>query len=73
MPEQLLEELARGLFAPSSDSSSIRYPLGEWASAVFGAASNVEVKVPGVGKASMGRRGARQLRNSMKGSESADE
>jgi len=65
IPPLLLEELARGLFTGQGDSSAIKHPVEDLASSLLGAAANLEVNIPGVGKATLGRGGVKQLRNAM--------
>jgi len=60
IPEQLLEELTRGLFMPSAGSPTVKHPVEDLASAVLGASSNLDIDIPGLGTATLKRRGIRR-------------
>jgi hypothetical protein len=60
IPEQLLEDLTRGLFMPAAGSPAVRHPVEDLASAVLGASSNLEFEIPGLGKGMLSRRGIKR-------------
>jgi hypothetical protein len=69
IPAQLLEELTQGLFASAASSTGIKHPVEDLAAALLGASSNMEVDLPGIGKATLGRKGVKELRSAMEASQ----
>lgn len=61
IPEELLDQLSKGLFSANESSGPVRHPMEELASAVLSGASNLRLDVPGLGEVTVGARGARKL------------
>jgi hypothetical protein len=66
IPEQLLAELTRGLLMPSAQTPGVKHPVEDLASAVLGASSNLELEIPGVGKALLKRGGIKRAMSAAK-------
>lgn len=50
IPAKLIESLTRNLFEVDNTSKTTKHPTEDLASALFGAASNLTVKIPGLGE-----------------------
>jgi hypothetical protein len=65
IPAQLLEQLSRDLFVAGPRSGPVRHPVEDLAAAVLSASSSLKVNLPGVGEATLNRRGVHQLQGAM--------
>lgn len=61
IPSQLLEQLTRDLFTYEGSRVAIRHPIEELGAAVLSNATSLKLNLPGVGEATLGRRGAREV------------
>lgn len=65
IPPQLLEQLSRGLFESGGKQTAIRHPTEDLAAAILSASSTLKVNLPGVGEATLNRKGVRQLNDAL--------
>jgi hypothetical protein len=70
IPAQLLEQLSRELFAPASASTPVRHPAEDMMAAILSASSGLKINIPGIGEASLNRRGVQRLQNEISGEKS---
>jgi len=65
IPALLLEQLSKDLFVAGPRSGPVRHPAEDLAAAVLSASSSLKVNLPGVGEATLNRRGVQRLHNAM--------
>jgi hypothetical protein len=65
IPAQLLEQLSRDLFTAGPASSPIRHPAEDLAAAILSASSSLRINLPGVGEATLDRKGVQRLQGAM--------
>jgi hypothetical protein len=63
IPPELIDRLTRNLFvADEVDRRGVRHPGEDLASALLGASSRLNVQIPGIGEATLDRKGVKQLK-----------
>jgi hypothetical protein len=64
IPMSLLDRLTTNLFRIEERTESVRHPTEDLASALLGASSALKLQIPGVGEASLNRKGIREFQKS---------
>jgi hypothetical protein len=72
IPAQLLEQLSRNLFATGPTAAPVRHPVEDLAAAALAASSSLRLNLPGVGEATLTRRGVQRLHDAMEGPKGAE-
>ncbi|MBA2434065.1 MAG: hypothetical protein H0V54_03085 [Chthoniobacterales bacterium] len=61
IPSGLLDRLTTNLFKIDDPGEQVRHPTEDLASALLGASSALKLQIPGVGEASLNRKGIREF------------
>jgi hypothetical protein len=73
VPDRLLEQLSRDLFASGGQQTVVRHPMEDLMDAVFGTASSLRLKLPNGGEATFDRQALKRLQERAKDADVADQ
>ena len=67
IPKELIDRLTRGLFSDQKDAKIPKHPSEELANALLSASTRLSLKIPGLGEASIDKKGIQKFKKAASG------